>query len=99
MMLFVHSIDFLITPKPGLFAAGREGEHIEISCVPEINTEIQWRRESMPISADGLKYKFSPPNMGHTLTINNLTTSDSGLYTCFANGTTVSIEVFVINGM
>ena len=98
-MLSVHSIDFLITPKPALFVASREGEHISISCVPDINTEIQWRRLSMPISADGLKYTFSPPNMGHTLTINNLTTSDRGLYTCFANGTTVSIEVYVINGM
>ena len=99
----MHSIDILIRPNPAEYAVGREGEDITISCVPDIaDTVIQWQRDSVPITADGLKYTFAPPDMHHTLTIHNATTSDSGRYICMPsafNATTVGIQVFVINGM
>ena len=102
-MLSMYSIDILIRPNPAEYAVGREGEDITISCVPDIaDTVMQWQRDSVPITVDGLKYTFAPPNMHHTLTIHNATTSDRGRYICMPsafNATTVGIQVFVINGM
>ena len=99
----MHSVDIVITPNPLEYAVGKEGENITISCVPDIvDTVMQWQKDSVPISSNGLKYTFGPPELHHTLTIHNATTSDSGRYTCMpsvANDTTITIQVFVINGM
>ena len=99
----MYSTDVLITPNPAEYAFGRVGEDITISCVPDIiDTVIQWQKDSVPVSFNGLKYTFGPPELHHTLTIRNVTTSDSGRYTCMpsiANNTIIRIQVFVINGM
>lgn len=100
-ILYVCSLDILITPEPHRYAVGREGEDIKISCIPSNNTAMNWFKSTQQVRGEGLKYNFSPPGMGHTLTIKKATKDDSGIYSCSPstiNSVTAAIQVIVING-
>ena len=100
VILHLYIVAIPIIPKPAKYAAGRVGEDITISCIPDdTGIVINWQKDTVPITADESKYTFSPTGIDHMLTIKSITKSDSGSYTCSAAGTTIAIEVIVINGM
>jgi len=96
---YVLYVGIPIIPKPAKYATGRVGEDITLSCIPDdTSAVINWQKDTVPVTADESKYTFSPIGVNHMLTIKSVTKTDSGSYTCSAGGTTIAIEVIVING-
>jgi len=80
-----------------------QGQSISFDCIPmPNNTMIQWSHDGRRILSSG-QATLSPPNLHHTLSISNLDVSDSGVYTCYVDGSKQyinrTINVTVLRGV
>ena len=82
-----------------------EGNTFNLSCTPStMEVVVLWTHNGIRV-LQKRDVRFSPPNLNHTLTIENASECDSGIYTCFAisdDGSVLAgqtITVYVLLGM
>jgi len=72
--------------------AASQGQSISIDCIPiPNNTMIRWLHNGKVVLSSE-RVTLSPLNLHHTLAIGDLSLEDSGVYTCYVEGTKMLVN-------